>query len=140
MKKLTIFNLVTAGFLFMILLVSTWNVYQSQLEYGWKYEETITIGDHVVTRTIDTTQSVMAVVAIGGMLILSLVNALSSHRGLTLVLDKEEVTGITFPYGEPPKWYAEGDVINRTVEVGFLNHSIRIPLETIQKWFEKEEE
>lgn len=140
MKKLVIINLIIAGLLVVGSVAEVNSTRQKFIKYGWKYNETVITDGEVTQSEVDLASHISSVGMILGFAIVFISNAITLRRSLTFSIIKEdEMGGILFPHGEPKGWYAEGDLINQVVEVGLGEFSIRIPRETIDDWFKKEE-
>ena len=140
-KKITTINAALATLMMLMFLIGANDLRLNVKQYGWKYTivETITSNGHVweETKEISLHSQIPAIGFLGLMSFLMAINAYGFHHSLILVTLEEDTFGLTFPHGPPEKWYAEGDMINRVVEVGLNEHSIRIPLNTILDWFKE---
>jgi len=122
--------------------------YSDLQKYGWNYNQTIIVyneltqTDMQVTETISVSSKMFATGFLAMFGAVFLINNYAIKNCYILEFkpsDENEMTGITFPLGDPETWDLGVDLRTRVVSVMLNDVQIDFPLIKILGWVEKHE-
>jgi len=119
--------------------------YDNAQKYGWKYNQTIIVYSELIGEYVGGTTIVSSTSQIIGSLFLALLGILYLfnnsviRNSLTMEIGPTEMTGISFPFGDPEFWDVGVDLSTRAVEVTLNKSKIVFPLTMILGWVDDHE-
>lgn len=143
LTRITRINYVTAGFMILMAITGVRGAYSNIRKYGWTYIETTTIGDEITETTVSVSTEIFASIFLAVLAGLFLINGRVAGMSFTLdikPLDEDEVTGITFPKGDPEHWDLGVDLRTRVIDVTLNDFTMSFPLTKILGWVEEHEQ
>lgn len=139
MRKTVLINLFIAGMLIFTIPISIIETFKKADRYGWRYEETVTIGAHSEVREIWLLEEIFAGFILTFFVSTLIFNTVMISRGLSIQFQPNENLGITFPSTEPEHWHVEGDIRGGKLDVKLGEYVVRIPYDKIKTLFGSEE-
>ena len=145
MTKLTLVNSLMAGLMLLSSISSLRLTYNNAQKYGWTYNQTIIVYSESTEEYIGGTTIVSSTSQIIGSLFLALFGILylfnnsAIRNSLRLEIGPTEMTGISFPFGDPEFWDVGVDLRTRAVEVTLNESKIVFPLTMILGWVDEHE-
>lgn len=142
MSKLSKINYFMAGLLILMALMGLRDAYSNSQKYGWTYTVVTITGEDIIETTVSFTSQVLATLYLGvlGILLLKSTQVLGQSYSIEFTPLKEgDVTGITFPKGDPDFWDLGVDLRTRVVDVTLNDFTMSFPLSKIHGWIEKHE-
>ncbi len=139
MGNLQLINKIMAFFLILMAFMGLRTTYDNAQRYGWTYTQTTIIGEEVTETVISFGSQAFATLFLGVLGILLLSN---SRMGGGYILEMKplkegDITGITFPQGDPDHWDLAIDLRTRIVDVTLNDFKISFPLSTLTGWVEQ---
>ena len=140
MRKVVLVNIFIASILIVSLPSGLMETFKNAGKYGWNYEETVVIGEHVETRSVQLLQEIFSIVILTLFASTLVVNTIIIRNSLSIHFTQNENLGITFPTTEPDYWHVEGDVKGGKLDVKLGEYIVRIPYDQIKNMFGDEEQ
>ncbi len=137
MVKLTRINYIAAGFMFFMVMTGIRVTYSNIQEYGWEYNQTITIGNETTMTTVSASTEVFGMLFLVVLGVILLIDGRALTTGLiydTSLQEGDDVVGIIFPRGDPEDWDLSMDLRTKTVIVALNDKTISFPLSKLTGW------
>jgi len=142
MVRLTRINYIIAGLMFLMVVTGIRVAYSNIQKYGWEYTQTITIGDETTETPVSATTEIFGILflAVLGGIFLADGRAISTGLVFEIMQGEDDITGITFPKGDPKDWDLAVDLRTKVISVTLNDLAISFPLAKIQGWVDQYEE